>query len=311
MEDKSKIPILKVGDKIRIKSKEWFDSQDKTVYGSIAPPKGQPCYFSHLMSKYCGEICTIKQIRSSPNTVKVNENIYNWDSWMFDIVESAHEYKVGDKVRIKSKEWYNSQPKDKDRDIIPPEGYLLYFFRSMQMYCGEVYTIESISTNDHLINFKEDNRSWESWMFDPVDEEERSIGDIIQFPSNSRYIIIDIVPKSKFYTTVEMSSGEVYYIDKTKSHTFVGKYLSDIDTKLNIIDRATLVRKRLNTIIEIGDAVKDKEVTKKEFEQLRAAHLERWAKLIAISFISKDNNSQSNFSKFDLSKVMYKSKIIK
>ena len=506
MEDKSKIPILKVGDKIRIKSKEWFDSQDKTVYGSINPPNGQALYFRPLMSIHCGEICTIKEITShSTNTVKVNENNYNWGSWMFDIVESAHEYKVGDKVRIKSKEWFDSQPKDKDGDIITPEGYLLYFFRSMQVYCGKVYTIESISTNDHLINFKEDNRSWESWMFDPVeeeenstvsDEEECSIGDIIQLPSNSRYIIIDIAPKSKFYTTVEMSSGEIHYIDKTKSHTFAGKYLSDIDTKLDIKDRATLVRKSLNTIIEIGDVIKDKEgdhfiiigynskeriydvvdshwdcnriyrtkdltmvekgkykdlidtnlsgeaiarslrnregvirmsesireadnmpvpkpysigdaflgphrhvvtiialskeigvnkdyllvvdtvsgdvawvpakvigkitlpnkytnviniheyntdkrleefikylniqkeptkisaktddiisgfreATKEEPEQLRVAHLERWAKLIEVSFISKDNNSQSNFNKFDLSKVIYKFRIIK
>ena len=88
MEDKSKIPILKVGDKIRIKSKEWFDSQDKTVLGSITPPKGQAAFFVYEMSKYCGGICTIKAVvPHSNNTVKVDENPYNWGTWMFDLVD--------------------------------------------------------------------------------------------------------------------------------------------------------------------------------------------------------------------------------
>ena len=52
MEDETNKHILKIGDKIRIKSKEWFDSQDKTVHGSITPPKGQAIYFRYEMGKY-------------------------------------------------------------------------------------------------------------------------------------------------------------------------------------------------------------------------------------------------------------------
>ena len=97
MEDETNKPILKVGDKIQIKSKEWFDSKDKTVHGSITPPKGQAISFMYEMSKYCGDICTIKEIiPCSINTVKVDENPYNWGSWMFSPVEEPinNDYQV-------------------------------------------------------------------------------------------------------------------------------------------------------------------------------------------------------------------------
>ena len=260
MEDETNKPILKVGDKVRIKSKEWFDSHDKTVYGSITPPKGQPCYFSPLMSKYCGEICTIKQIRSSPNTVKVNENIYNWGSWMFDIVESAHEYKVGDKVRIKSKEWFDSQPKDKDGDIITPEGYLLYFFRSMQVYCGKVYTIESISTNDHLINFKEDNRIWESWMFDPVEEDKIEVGDLVTNKDKIQYVIAENFSESNYYYALDVEHWNATAINKKENLIIVekGKYKDLINTKLPIGTIARQLRNRFGIIAKCEDMRKEK-----------------------------------------------------
>lgn len=49
-------------------------------------------------------------------------------------------YKVGDKVRIKSLEWYKSAYKDNDGDI-KCDGHS-YFFNTMQEFCGEVMTIE-------------------------------------------------------------------------------------------------------------------------------------------------------------------------
>ena len=350
------------------------------------------------MQVYCGEVYTIESISTNDNVIDFKESNKNWESWMFDLVDEKEEkdeeprYRVGDKVAINSIDWYNAN-KD-EYGVIDLEGGG-NFVNDMKTYCGEECTISSSYLKDNQIyyRFEEIGYIWQSWMFSPAlsntkedstvsDEEELSIGDIIQFPSNSRYVIIDIVPKSKFYTTVEMSSGEVHYVDKTKSHTFAGKYLSDIDTKLDIKDRATLVRKSLNTIIEIGDVIKDKEgdhfiiigynseeriydvvdshwdcnriyrtkdltiVEKGKYkdlidtslsgeaiarslrnregvirmsESIREAdkipvpkpYSKRWAKLIAVSFISEDNNSQSNFSKFDLSKVMYKSKIIK
>ena len=391
MEDETNKPILKIGDKIRIKSKEWFDSQDKTIYGSIAPPKGQPCYFSPLMSKYCGEICTIKQIRSSPNTVKVNENIYNWDSWMFDIVESAHEYKVGDKVRIKSKEWFDSQPKDKDGDIITPEGYLLYFFRSMQVYCGKVYTIESISTNDHLINFKEDNRIWESWMFDPVEEDKIEVGDLVTNKDEIQYVIVENLSESNYYYALDVEHWNAAAINKKENLIIVekGKYKDLINTKLPLETRARQLRNRFGIIAKSEDMRKElKNGTKKHFireprigDTIKSTYFngiiigenndksaflilttpyfyKQWLDKDVITEIdgygrylydidtnecdldiradkfrkyfmssdyytekvttseeqlsnNKDNDSQSNSSKFDLSKVMYKSRRIK
>ena len=266
MEDETNKPILKIGDKIRIKSKEWFDSQDKTIYGSIAPPKGQPCYFSPLMSKYCGEICTIKQIRSSPNTVKVNENIYNWGSWMFDIVEPAHEYKVGDKVRIKSKEWFDSQPKDRDGDIPSPNEKGLYFTAKMSNFCSEVFTIESI--DDFCIYLEENNEGWKPWMFDPVEEDKIEVGDLVTNKDEIQYVIVENLSESNYYYALDVEHWNAAAINKKENLIIVekGKYKDLINTKLPLETRARQLRNRFGIIAKSEDMRKElKNGTKKHF----------------------------------------------
>ena len=48
----------KVGDKVRIKSKDWYD-KNKDEDGYIGLPLD---VFNYLMAKHCGEIATITEI---------------------------------------------------------------------------------------------------------------------------------------------------------------------------------------------------------------------------------------------------------
>lgn len=51
-------------------------------------------------------------------------------------------YKVGDKVRVKSRGWYEEN-KDKYGDV----KCILFFFSSMAKYCGKTATITQINDN--------------------------------------------------------------------------------------------------------------------------------------------------------------------
>ena len=48
-------------------------------------------------------------------------------------------YKVGDKVRIKSKEWFDAQVKNESEDILCPDNW--YFTIEMSEYCRKCATI--------------------------------------------------------------------------------------------------------------------------------------------------------------------------
>lgn len=79
-------------------------------------------------------------------------------------------HKVGDKVRIKSKEWWDAQPKDVDGDVTCNEEC---FTREMAEYCGKVATISHI--DDGAYNLKEFEYYWTDEMFDDSYNPEKSI----------------------------------------------------------------------------------------------------------------------------------------
>ena len=62
--------------------------------------------------------------------------------------------KVGDKVKIKSREWYERW-KDKIGSVNVPEHFIL----PMAAFCGEVLTVEEIRTG--CFKMKEDNHKWD------------------------------------------------------------------------------------------------------------------------------------------------------
>jgi hypothetical protein len=71
-------------------------------------------------------------------------------------------YKVGDKVRIRSKEWIDAQEKDEDGDI----GW---FVQHMFPFAGRVATVIEIRDGGYRLNVDgaDGHYTWEDQMFDP------------------------------------------------------------------------------------------------------------------------------------------------
>lgn len=85
-------------------------------------------------------------------------------------METKLKFKVGDKVRVKSLEWYNGEPKDERGTI--QEG--ASFTKEMSALCGSVLTIED-NTKD-LYSVYEDRYVWEDWMLEdePVEQSNKN-----------------------------------------------------------------------------------------------------------------------------------------
>lgn len=88
-------------------------------------------------------------------------------------------YKIGDKVRVKSLEWYND---NKDE-----YGYIfshgIYFVPRMTMFCGCVMTINKIDNgSDNIIYYVKENACvWTEDMFEDDDLEfQRAVAKIVK-----------------------------------------------------------------------------------------------------------------------------------
>ncbi len=70
-------------------------------------------------------------------------------------------YKVGDKVKIKSLDWYND-----NRDFYGNvECGVYYFIEEMTKYCGKILTIGNIHKNGYDLQ-EDENFAWTDDMFD-------------------------------------------------------------------------------------------------------------------------------------------------
>ena len=71
-------------------------------------------------------------------------------------------YKVGDKVKIKSLEWYR-----KNKNLSGEIGcFCQNFVKSMSMYCGNLATITSVSPYRYTLDIDEGYWSWDDLMLE-------------------------------------------------------------------------------------------------------------------------------------------------
>lgn len=77
---------------------------------------------------------------------------------------TALRYKVGDKVLIKSKEWFNTQPKNEDGNI--DFGYII-FNKRMINHCGEEHIITMIH-DDCVYKLNYTEWDWSDEMLDDI-----------------------------------------------------------------------------------------------------------------------------------------------
>lgn len=78
-------------------------------------------------------------------------------------------YKVGDKVRIKSLDWYNEN-KDEFGVVDINDDFAFYADRSK--YCGKVFTISKVFDNSYLVNEDNGDYYWTDEMIECKVEEE-------------------------------------------------------------------------------------------------------------------------------------------
>lgn len=70
----------KVGDKVRIKSKEWYE-ENRNTYGDV---DNDSAVFNSSMAKYCGKEATIICIKTDEYYIDIDGRTWKWVDWMFD-----------------------------------------------------------------------------------------------------------------------------------------------------------------------------------------------------------------------------------
>ena len=77
-------------------------------------------------------------------------------------------YKVGDKVRIKSLDWYNENKDELGLVCYKKNGlvYPIFFSPIMSNFCGEILTIKSVFKNSYHMN---ETGSCEFWTDDMIE----------------------------------------------------------------------------------------------------------------------------------------------
>ena len=167
-------PKLEVGQKVVIKSPEWYYLK-KDYYGIV---KLSTESFTNYMSEYCGKTATITEVRMNGANplylINLDNGVWNWSDEMFESVNPITylpKLSLGQKVTIKSLDWYNSN-KDKNGAIILSAEV---FVEEMAKYCGKTATIVDVfkdlggESDAIMYRIDLDHRDW-NWtdeMFEP------------------------------------------------------------------------------------------------------------------------------------------------
>lgn len=118
-------------------------------------------------------------------------------------------YKVGDKVRIKSWEWYNNSNKNKNGHI---QSYNEVLFNAgMTNYCGchaEIIEVSRSTKGEELVRLDIDggNWAWYDWMFEENISENETDYDYEQL----KEIAIELIRANANPMAVAFLAKEIY-----------------------------------------------------------------------------------------------------
>lgn len=102
-------------------------------------------------------------------------------------------YKIGDKIKIKSIDWYNHQVKDKDGDIPISSVNYTYFTKEMSNFCGKEAKIVGVSDNYYTLDIDKGVFEWIDVMFDETfDFEQLAIGEVFDFKGHKLRVEKDV-----------------------------------------------------------------------------------------------------------------------
>lgn len=167
----------KVGDKVRIRSKEWYEqNKDEEGWVEIGPS------FSSHMSVYCSRIATITKVDADGTYLLDIDPTYWWSDEMFE--ETL--YLPGDKVKMKSREWFEAN-KNEEGEI--HEGDYFIDDRVAECILGKVVTIKEAKNPGYTINPR-NYVVFDDWIEDLVESSENGI------EIGPELVLADIVPGS-------------------------------------------------------------------------------------------------------------------
>lgn len=159
-------------------------------------------------------------------------------------MENSTKYKVGDKVRIKSKDWYNKN-KGENGSITFING--IYFLPKMEFLCGEIVTIKRIDPYDESYDIKESVYSIVDDMIEckvgeetPAEESVSSLFKKIQkefdeFMQSTNVLIADFKAQQTFIEPTK-SKYEFKPFDKVVARTGKGNFAWNVDFFSHIIN---------------------------------------------------------------------------
>ena len=79
----------KVGSTVRIRAKEWMDTQEKNGNGSILGPEAYDYVMSKPMQEYAGKVAVIMKAEEGCYEIDVDSCDYCWEDWMFESDDEA------------------------------------------------------------------------------------------------------------------------------------------------------------------------------------------------------------------------------
>lgn len=133
-------------------------------------------------------------------------------------------YKVGDRVRIKSLDWYND-----NRDYYGNvECGFYYFIEEMTKYCGETLTIGEIYRNYYELQ-EDENFIWTDDMFDSIIEKDDVESKTTSEQMVSLKMICEYLDK-ELYTSYDLL-GNVQTVSKNavSKEDFIEKLCKEIE----------------------------------------------------------------------------------
>ena len=122
----------------------------------------------------------------------------------------ALKYKIGDRVRIKSIDWYNEN-KDKVGNILykrDGSAYPVFFSKYMSNFCGEILTIKSVFKHSYHMNETSSCEFWTDEMIEglvePIDCEKCGLT-----RNSTRCLFMDNCPHNKQKNIIEIPKDYV------------------------------------------------------------------------------------------------------
>lgn len=154
---------------------------------------------SSIQKNYNGEIGIVLSKRSG-NTLNLKINtLCDNDWWYFgehdvELLDESithKKLKVGDKVRIKSKEWFDAQPKDSSGDVlIHSKSGWIFFNKMMSEICGRLVTISTILHNGRF-RISDNNDPWQ-WTEEMFDLDEPTSTPFLKIATQMKHIVESI-----------------------------------------------------------------------------------------------------------------------